>query len=284
MKHESAIPEGSKQPDKLADPSNLALASLLQHLFAEGDQHRSLGFLYPRSHGRATSPAHFTGVLPPQAARHRAVPFAPCWPFPRPVRPLPWTANRRTTLRVVNLPNTIDSESRPTIRHRPLPSRAPGAFSLKAIVTVAWGFSTPGPMAAPHPPHISPVFCRRPRRVFAEGDCYRSLGFLYPRSHGRATSPAHFTGVLPPQAAKHRAVPFAQVGRFPDYVGEPNGAPIREYGRGVPVPGVMTPGYFGENQHADDAFGPPREPHYGNLPSPCVQERLCIIPKRLTAL
>ncbi len=195
--------------------------------------------------------------------------------------------NRRTTLRVVNLPTEIDSESRPTIRHRPLPSRAPGAFSPKAIVTVAWGFSTPGPIAAPHPPHIFPMFCRRrrrvfaegdcyrmvtiqvpwprpvprafprcfaaaasafspkaivnvawgfltpgpmaasrpprissmfcrrPRRVFAEGDCYRSLGFLYPRTRGRVTPPAHFPDVLPPQAAKHRGVPFAHVGRFP---------------------------------------------------------------------
>ncbi len=146
-------------------------------VFAEGDCYRSLGFPYPRTHGRATSPAHFPDVLPPQAAKHRAVPFAPCWPFPRSVRPLPWTANRRTNLRVVNLPTEIDSESRATIRHRPLPSRAPGAFSPKAIVTVAWGFSTPGPVAA-----------SRPRA---------------------------FPDVLPPQAAKHRAVPFAHVGRFP---------------------------------------------------------------------
>ncbi len=158
-------------------------------VFAEGDCYRSLGFLYPRTHGRATSPAHFPDVLPPQAAKHRAVPFAPCWPFPRSVRPLPWTAHRRTTLRVVNLPTEIDSESRPTIRHRPLPSRAP-------------------------------------RRVFAEGDQHRSLGFPYPRTHGRATSPAHFPDVLPPQAAKHRGVPFAHVGRFPVRSVRYHGPPI----------------------------------------------------------
>ncbi len=153
----------------------------------------------------APHPPHIFPMFCRRRRQTSGRPFRPCRPFPRSVRPLPWTVNRRTTLRVVNLPTEIDSESRPTIRHRPLPSRAP-------------------------------------RRVFAEGDCYRSLGFLYPRTHGRATSPAHFTGVLPPQAAKHRAVhcpgrPFPRLRRRTER------APIREYGRGVPVPGVMPPGY-----------------------------------------
>ena len=41
-------------------------------------------------------------------------------------------------------------------------------------------------------------------------------GLPYPRTHGHVTSPAQVPDSLPtPEAAKHRGVPFAHVGRFP---------------------------------------------------------------------
>ncbi len=58
-------------------------------------------------------------------------------------------------------------------------THASGAFSPKAISTVAWGFSTPGPMAAPRLPRISPTFCRRRRQNVGASIAFRSAVSAY---------------------------------------------------------------------------------------------------------
>ncbi len=148
-----------------------------RRVFAEGDCYRSLGFLYPRTHSRATSPAHFPDVLPPQAARFR----------------------RRRLLSYGHHPGPV-AASRPRAFPRCFAAAA-GAFSPKAIITVAWGFSTPGPVAASRPRAF-------PRCFAAAASAFSPKAIVIvwspSRSRGRVPSPAHFPDVLPPPPARFR--------------------------------------------------------------------------------